>query len=64
MIWASRIATSARSWPSPTAADVPNFERVVRLPEASHWVQPEEPERVGRLLIEFFSGRAEREPAA
>jgi pimeloyl-ACP methyl ester carboxylesterase len=26
------------------------------FPEATHWVQHEEPERVNRLLIEFFSG--------
>jgi pimeloyl-ACP methyl ester carboxylesterase len=27
-----------------------------RLPEASHWVQHEEPERVNRLLVEFLAG--------
>jgi epoxide hydrolase 4 len=35
---------------------VPNLERVVRLSDASHWVQHDEPERVGQLLIEFFRG--------
>jgi epoxide hydrolase 4 len=29
--------------------------RVVRLPDASHWVQHDEPERVNALLTEFFS---------
>ena len=48
----------------PDPADVPNLERVERLPDASHWVQHDEPERVGQLLIEFFGGGAEREPAA
>jgi pimeloyl-ACP methyl ester carboxylesterase len=36
----------------------------VRMPDASHWVQHDEPERVGRLLIEVFAGAARREPAA
>lgn len=39
----------------PDLADVPNLERVVRIPGASHWVQNDEPERVNELLIEFFS---------
>jgi len=30
--------------------------RVVRLPEASHWVQHDEPERVNELLTSFLSG--------
>ncbi len=29
--------------------------RVERLPEASHWVQNDSPERVGELLLEFLS---------
>jgi epoxide hydrolase 4 len=28
--------------------------RVERLPDASHWVHHDEPERVTRLLIDFF----------
>jgi len=32
---------------------VPNV-RVERLPEATHWVQHDAPERVNELLIEFF----------
>jgi epoxide hydrolase 4 len=39
----------------PDAADVPNLERVVRLPDASHWVHHDEPERVAQLLVEFFT---------
>ena len=34
---------------------VPNL-RVERLPDATHWVQHDEPERVNRLLIEFLGG--------
>jgi pimeloyl-ACP methyl ester carboxylesterase len=31
-----------------------DLERVVRLPDASHWVQHDEPERVNQLLTEFL----------
>jgi pimeloyl-ACP methyl ester carboxylesterase len=34
---------------------VPNLDRVERLPDASHWVQHDEPERVTQLLIDFFA---------
>ncbi len=37
----------------PYRDDVPNLVRVVRLPQASHWVQHDEPETVGKLLVEF-----------
>jgi pimeloyl-ACP methyl ester carboxylesterase len=30
--------------------------RVERLPQASHWVQHDEPEAVNRLLVEFLKG--------
>jgi pimeloyl-ACP methyl ester carboxylesterase len=39
----------------PYPGDVPNLERVVRLPGVSHFVQNDAPEEVNRLLIEFFS---------
>jgi pimeloyl-ACP methyl ester carboxylesterase len=43
----------------PDREDVPNLDRVERLPEASHWVHHDEAERVNQLLIEFFApGRA------
>lgn len=35
---------------------VPNL-RVERLPEASHWVQNDAPERVNELLVEFLGRR-------
>jgi epoxide hydrolase 4 len=38
-----------------TNAEVPNLERVEILPGASHWVQHDEPERVGQLLTEFLA---------
>jgi epoxide hydrolase 4 len=39
----------------PHPADVPNLDRVVRLPQASHFVQNDAPDEVNRLLIDFFS---------
>lgn len=39
----------------PYPGDVPNLERVVRLPGVSHFVQNDAPDEVNRLLIEFFS---------
>jgi len=38
----------------PDPADVPTLERVVRIPDASHWVQHDEPDLVSDLLIDFF----------
>jgi epoxide hydrolase 4 len=39
----------------PDRDDVPNLDRVERLPGASHWVHHDEGERVTRLLISFFA---------
>ena len=44
----------------PDREDVPNLDRVERLPDASHWVHHDEAERVNQLLIDFFA----RVPAA
>jgi pimeloyl-ACP methyl ester carboxylesterase len=38
----------------PDRDDVPNLDRVERLPHASHWVHHDEHERVTQLLIDFF----------
>ena len=38
----------------PDHDDVPNLDRVERLPDASHWVHHDEAERVPQLLIDFF----------
>ena len=64
VIWGERDRYVGPELAEPDRADVPNLERVERLPDASHWVQHDEPERVGQLLIEFFGDGAEREPAA
>ena len=39
----------------PHQEDVPNLDRVERLPNASHWVHHDEAERVNNLLIDFFT---------
>jgi epoxide hydrolase 4 len=54
VIWGERDVHLGAELAEPDRADVPNLERVVRLPSASHWVQHDEPERVTELLLEFF----------
>ncbi len=54
VIWGERDRHLGAELAEPHAADVPNLERVVRIPSASHWVAHDEPELVSRLLIEFF----------
>ena len=39
----------------PHQEDVPNLDRVERLPNASHWVHHDEAERVNNLLIDFLA---------
>jgi epoxide hydrolase 4 len=39
----------------PDHDDVPNLDRVERLPDASHWVHHDEHERVTQLLTGFFA---------
>ena len=33
---------------------LPGLDRIERLPDASHWVQNDDPERVNLLLRDFF----------
>jgi epoxide hydrolase 4 len=54
VIWGERDRHLGGEFADPDPVDVPNLERVVRLPDASHWVQHDEPERVAELLAEFF----------
>ena len=56
IIWGERDRHLGAELAQPHPADVPNLERVVRRPGASHWVAHDEPELVSRLLIEFFRG--------
>jgi len=55
VIWGERDRYLEADLAEPERADVPNLERVVRLPEASHWVHQDEPARVSQLLIDFFA---------
>jgi pimeloyl-ACP methyl ester carboxylesterase len=62
VIWGERDRYLGRELAEPDRRDVPNLERVVRLPDATHWVQHDEPERVSELLIEFFRGEGATRP--
>ena len=55
VIWGERDRYLGAELAAPDPADVPNLERVVRLPAASHWVLQDEPERVSQLLVDFFT---------
>jgi epoxide hydrolase 4 len=55
VIWGERDSYLGPELAEPDRDDVPNLDRVERLPDASHWVQHDEPERVNRLLIDFFA---------
>jgi epoxide hydrolase 4 len=54
VIWGGRDRYLGPTLAEPERKDVPD-QRVVRLPDASHWVHHDEHERVNQLLIEFFS---------
>ncbi|MBV9414158.1 MAG: alpha/beta hydrolase [Solirubrobacterales bacterium] len=54
VIWGEPDRYLGSELAEPPAPDVPHLERVVRIPNCSHWVQHDEPERVSQLLIEFF----------
>ena len=55
VIWGQRDRYLGPKLAEPDRDDVPNLDRVVRLPDASHWVHHDEPERVTQLLIDFFA---------
>ena len=55
VIWGQRDRYLGPKLAEPDREDVPNLDRVERLPDASHWVHHDEPERVTQLLIDFFS---------
>ncbi len=64
VIWGEQDRYLGPAMAEPELADVPNLERVVRLPDASHWVQHDEPERVTQLLVEFFAAAPALQPTA
>jgi pimeloyl-ACP methyl ester carboxylesterase len=55
VIWGQRDHYLGPELAEPDLDDVPNLDRVERLPEASHWVHHDEAERVNELLIDFFA---------
>jgi pimeloyl-ACP methyl ester carboxylesterase len=55
VIWGQRDRFLGAELAEPDRDDVPNLDRVERLPDASHWVQHDDPERVTQLLIDFFA---------
>jgi pimeloyl-ACP methyl ester carboxylesterase len=55
VIWGERDSYLGSDLAEPDRDDVPNLDRVERLPDASHWVHHDEAERVNQLLVDFFS---------
>ena len=55
VIWGERDRYLGPTLAEPHHDDVPNLDRVERLPDASHWVHHDEPERVNQLLVDFFA---------
>jgi pimeloyl-ACP methyl ester carboxylesterase len=54
VIWGEQDRFLAKEMADPDPRWVPDV-RVVRLPDASHWVQHDEPERVNALLTDFLA---------
>jgi pimeloyl-ACP methyl ester carboxylesterase len=61
VIWGQQDRFLGAELAEPDHADVPRLHRVVRIEEASHWVQHDQPARVAELLVEFF-GRTTMHP--
>jgi epoxide hydrolase 4 len=55
VIWGQRDRYLGPKLAEPARDDVPGLDRVEQLPDASHWVHHDEPERVTQLLIDFFA---------
>jgi pimeloyl-ACP methyl ester carboxylesterase len=55
VIWGQDDRYLGQELAEPDHDDVPNLDHVERLPDASHWVHHDEPERVTRLLADFFA---------
>jgi epoxide hydrolase 4 len=55
VIWGQDDRYLGEELAEPEHDDVPNLDRVERLPGASHWVHHDEHERVTRLLTDFFA---------
>ena len=55
VIWGQNDRYLSPDLAEPEHDDVPNLAKVERLPDASHWVHHDEPERVNQLLADFFA---------
>jgi pimeloyl-ACP methyl ester carboxylesterase len=55
VIWGQGDRYLGRKLAEPHHEDVPNLDRVERLPNASHWVHHDEAERVSELLVDFLA---------
>jgi pimeloyl-ACP methyl ester carboxylesterase len=55
VIWGQGDSYLGPELAEPEHADVPNLDRVERLPDASHWVHHDEAERVTQLLTGFLA---------
>jgi epoxide hydrolase 4 len=55
VIWGQRDRYLGPKLAEPHHHDVPNLDRVERLPNASHWVHHDQAERVNELLIDFLA---------
>jgi pimeloyl-ACP methyl ester carboxylesterase len=58
VIWGEGDSYLGSDLAEPDRDDVPNLDRVERLPDASHWVHHDEAGRVNQLLIDFFAPAA------
>jgi pimeloyl-ACP methyl ester carboxylesterase len=55
VIWGDSDRYLGAELAEPDHDDVPNLDRVERLPGASHWVHHDEAQRVTQLLTDFFT---------
>jgi epoxide hydrolase 4 len=55
VIWGERDRYLGPELAEPDHDDVPNLDRVERMPDASHWIHHDEAERSTQLLIDFFA---------
>jgi len=61
VVWGERDRYLGAELAEPDRRDVPELRGVIRLPDSSHWVMRDEPERLSELLAGFF---AAHEPGA
>jgi pimeloyl-ACP methyl ester carboxylesterase len=62
VIWGQRDRFLGEDLAEPDHDDVPNLDRVERLPDASHWVHHDASERVTQLLIDHFATMKSQSP--